>query len=64
MQENLLTIDDIAKFLGMGYRQVRDRIVKRPDFPRPALNLSQMSRRWDRTKVQEWVNVQAKKNAP
>jgi len=63
MQDNLLTIDDIAKFLGMQYRQVRDRIVKRPDFPRPALNLSQMSRRWDARSVQQWVDTQAKKNS-
>lgn len=60
---SLLSIDDIAKMLGVEYRHVRDRLSKRPDFPRPALNLSQKTRRWDRAKVQEWVEAHAKKNA-
>lgn len=64
MNDSLLTTQDIAQLLGMQHRYIRDRLVKRPDFPRPALNLSQMSRRWDRRSVQQWVDTQAKKNAP
>lgn len=63
MVKPLLTIQDIADLLGVGYRHARENLTKRPDFPRPALNLSQMTRRWDRSKVQEWVDTQAKKNA-
>ena len=63
LQDHLISIDEIASMLGMQYRQVRDRIAKRPDFPRPAFNLSQKMRRWDRRNVQEWIDTQAKKNA-
>lgn len=59
----LLTLDDIAALLSMNRREVRDRLTKRPDFPRPTLNLSQRTRRWDQDKVQEWVDAQAKRNA-
>jgi len=60
--QDLMTIEDIAKLLGMQYRQVRDRVAKRPDFPRPAFNLSQKMRRWDRNSIHQWVETQAKKN--
>jgi len=58
----LVNLHDIAGLLGMEYRQVRDRVTKRPDFPRPALNLSQRTRRWDRSKVQAWIDAHAKRN--
>jgi predicted DNA-binding transcriptional regulator AlpA len=60
---SLLTTTDIAELLKVGHRHVRETLVKRPDFPRPSINLSQKMRRWDQAKVQAWVDAQAKKNA-
>lgn len=33
---------------------VTDVLTKKPDFPKPALNLSRKSRRWDRAEVNAW----------
>lgn len=35
----------------MSHEYVRDRLVKRSDFPRPALALLQKMKRWDRDAV-------------
>ena len=51
----LLTLSDIAEMLTMTHNYVRDRITKRPDFPRPALSLSQKTRRWNEDDVRAWV---------
>lgn len=47
----------IADILGMTREHVTDRITKRPDFPRPALNLSQRARRWRETDVLAWAGL-------
>lgn len=36
---DLLTVDDIATRVGESREYVRDKVVKRPDFPRPTLVL-------------------------
>lgn len=59
----LLTIDDMGAQLGMTRDYVRDKIVKRPDFPRPALALSQKHRRWSRADFDRWVKRQAQTQA-
>lgn len=52
----LLTIDDIKILVNADKREyVRDRIVKRPDFPRPAVCLSQKFRRWNAEDVRQWL---------
>lgn len=42
------TIDTagIAAMLGLSREHVTDRLIKRPDFPRPVVNLSRRTRRW------------------
>lgn len=50
-----ITIDDIAKTLNQRREYVRDRLVKRPDFPRPALVLSQKVRHWDAADFEKWL---------
>jgi len=53
---NLLTIDDISQMLQLSRDYVRDRLVKKSDFPRPCLSLSQKNRRWDKVSVDNWLN--------
>lgn len=59
----LLTIDDISALLQMPRNFVRDTLVKKPDFPRPCLNLSAKTRRWGKPDVQKWIEMQARRNA-
>ncbi len=56
MSEELLTIDDIAATLGLKRETVRDKVVKRSDFPRPAVFLSQKIKRWSGADVQGWLS--------
>lgn len=44
----------IAQLLGYSVRHVRDQITKRPDFPRPSVNLSQRHRLWNEVDVLLW----------
>lgn len=53
----LLDTAQIAGLLGMTREHVTDRITKRPDFPRPALNLSQRARRWREADVLAWAGL-------
>lgn len=45
----------IARMLGVRRSYVTDRLTKRPDFPRPALDLSQKTRRWKECDVAAWI---------
>ena len=42
------TVDtaEIAAMLRVSREHVTDRLIKRPDFPRPVVNLSRRTRRW------------------
>ena len=51
----LLTIDEISEMLQLSRVYVRDRLVKKADFPRPFLSLSQKNRRWDKVEVDSWL---------
>ena len=46
----------IAQLLGMSRAHVTDRLSKRPDFPAPAVNLSQKARRWRLQDVMAWAS--------
>lgn len=56
----LLSIDDIAERIGENRRYVREQLIKRPDFPRPALVLSQRIRKWLAPDVERWLEEQRK----
>lgn len=45
---------EMAMVWGLNREYVTDHIVKKPDFPNPALNLSNKQRRWRRVEVEEW----------
>jgi predicted DNA-binding transcriptional regulator AlpA len=59
----LIGTDGIAKMLGLDRAYVTDRLTKRPDFPRPALDLSRKTRRWDKTAIEVWMQQQAARAA-
>ena len=42
----LLDYDDLCQRYGLSRRYVRDTLTKRPDFPKPAVRLSQRLVRW------------------
>ena len=52
---DLITLDHIATRLNQRREYVRDRLVKRADFPRPALVLSQKVRQWDAAEFEKWL---------
>lgn len=60
---DLIDLDAIAALTGSRREYARDSIVKRPDFPRPSLSLSQKMRRWNRQDVEQWLAKQMAKNA-
>lgn len=57
---DLMTLDDIADLIGLPRPYVRDKLVKNPEFPPPAIRLSQRIRKWDRSSVRAWMDRQAK----
>lgn len=59
----LIGIPEISQALNLSHDYVRDRLVKRPDFPRPALSLSQKCRRWSRDSFDAWLRSHMKKQA-
>jgi predicted DNA-binding transcriptional regulator AlpA len=59
----LLDLDDIASMMKLSPAYVRDKLVKRSDFPRPALFISQKLRRWSVDDVASWIDSQKQKIA-
>lgn len=57
----LIGLDYIAETTGLRREYVRDRVVTRADFPSPALELSQKSRKWNREDFERWLKKQAAK---
>ena len=49
---------EIADMLGVTREYATDRITKRPDFPKPALVLSQKLVRWEESDVLRWIEEQ------
>ena len=45
----------IAALLGVCRRHVAERLSKRPDFPRPIIDISPKTRRWSQSQVIEWA---------
>lgn len=53
----LIDTQDIADLLGVSRQHVTGRITKRPDFPRPAMDLSRRLRKWRRADVLKWAGL-------
>jgi len=58
---DLLDTEGIARLLSLSRTHVVGRITKRPDFPKPIINLSQRVRRWLRSDVETWILSAGKK---
>jgi predicted DNA-binding transcriptional regulator AlpA len=54
---DLMTTKDISTLLGVCHRHCVERIMKRPDFPQPKVNLSRRLKRWSRTDVLKWAGL-------
>lgn len=59
----LLTLDDISSHLSVTRVYARDTLVKRPDFPRPSVALSQKARLWSRDSFVAWLEKQNQQQA-
>ena len=59
----LLTPQEIADILKVPLRQAKEKVLRSPGFPAPALNLSQKLRRWSRADVEGWIERKARQNA-
>jgi predicted DNA-binding transcriptional regulator AlpA len=57
-----LSLDDITDLVHLKRETVRDKLVKRSDFPRPAFALSQKTRRWKLEDVRAWLLKQQAEN--
>jgi predicted DNA-binding transcriptional regulator AlpA len=51
----LIDTGQIAERLGLNREYVTDKLTKRPDFPRPVVNLSRKLRRWSEADVMAWL---------
>lgn len=50
-----LTVDQIAARYQVKRRTVVDQWTKRPDFPRPVVNISRKVRAWKAEDVEQWA---------
>ena len=57
-REDLISTADIADDLGLARDYVTSKLTKRPDFPKPALRLSQKTVRWLRDEYESWKTAQ------
>jgi predicted DNA-binding transcriptional regulator AlpA len=58
MADTMIDRSRIAKMLGVTVETLRKRVEPRPDFPKPALRLSQKTVRWDLSDVNRWLQRQ------
>jgi predicted DNA-binding transcriptional regulator AlpA len=54
INQKLVDTQDIAQFLGVTRQWVTDSITKRPDFPKPVINISRKTRKWNIEDVFKW----------
>jgi predicted DNA-binding transcriptional regulator AlpA len=59
----LIDTGQIANMLGVSREHVTDRLTKRPDFPKPEVNISRRLRRWSEADVRAWFAHQSKRAA-
>jgi predicted DNA-binding transcriptional regulator AlpA len=57
-----LTTEEIAHLLGVSRKHVTDRIVTRPDFPKPVIHASQRTRKWAQAEVLEYFKAGPRTN--
>lgn len=62
MTTELIDTLEISKMFGVTRHHVTSRITKRPDFPKPCVDLSQRLRRWKKDEVLRWVKSNGGRN--
>jgi predicted DNA-binding transcriptional regulator AlpA len=55
--QDLIDTKQIAQLLGVTRAHCVGRIIKRPDFPAPTINVSQRLRKWKRADVLRWAGA-------
>ncbi len=55
-QKEMWTLEDIARYSGLGYRTVREKLVHQPDFPVAISPLGGQHRIWKAVEVKGWLN--------
>lgn len=58
--KDLIDTAHIAAMLGISRAWTVNNVTKRPDFPKPRVNLSQRLRRWSRAEVSRWMQQSTK----
>ena len=53
----LINTKDISRLLGVTQAHCVGRVIKRPDFPKPTMDLSQRMRRWRKDEVLKFMGV-------
>jgi predicted DNA-binding transcriptional regulator AlpA len=61
--EPMLTVADIARRLALSEDHVRERLVTRADFPRPAFQIGR-TRRWEADQVEGWIRARSARRTP
>lgn len=59
----LMDTKEIVRLLGVSQVHCVGRIIKRPDFPKPVINLSQRLRKWRKDEVYAYVGLGNKPRA-
>jgi predicted DNA-binding transcriptional regulator AlpA len=54
---DLIDTKEIARLLGVTRAHCVGRIIKRPDFPKPVINLSQRIRKWRKDEVYAYIGI-------
>lgn len=54
-KSTMIGTKEIAAMLGLTRRYVTNVVVKRPDFPKPAVTLSSKTKRWEEVDVMRWM---------
>lgn len=52
--KELLTTKEIADLFCFSRAYVTDKVVKRPDFPKPEIKLNRKTRKWRADEVEAW----------
>lgn len=54
---DLMDAVQISFLLGVSRRHCVERLMKRPDFPRPAINVNRNLKRWRKNDVFKWAGL-------
>ncbi|MCX8016936.1 MAG: hypothetical protein N2690_03380 [Rhodocyclaceae bacterium] len=59
LMDDLIDAREIAEMLGVSRAHCVGRLIKRPSFPQPVINVSRRLRKWRRADVLKWASTAA-----